>query len=325
MAKVSFLDIPSGLQAAYSRVLQPGDRFTNSRVYVKQQFLSRQRIKGITQRSFLVSLAPVWAALTGGEQSAWNAAAALSGLTGWKLFVYDTVARRKAGFTGYATPVLPYQAMVGEIAISGVATGLLIEQPHPLNYYVYKKVIGTRSQYNPVAVTEAFGFPLEIGISWQTSLTALDGLARARMYVEVISSYQGRDIVTLLQIPFGLNDTWRSATATLSTVVGPVRSYSAYIEVYHCTGTLLFDNVSITHTGHNWARDPDCNNVAQAFTNQYEQIPKHWAPLNMVDGAQFGSVYFNDTVDHSLDLLEIESAANLLDESSNSLALESYA
>ena len=292
MAKVSFVDIPSGLEAAYRKVLQPGDRFTFSRVRVKQLFLSRSRIRGITQHSVLVQLGPVWAAMSPTDQAAWNAAGVASGLTGFKMFVYDTAARRRAGLSGYATPNATYQALVGRITVASPATGLQIEQPHPLNYFVYHKVVGTRSQYNPVAVTESFGFPLDIGISWHTALTPLGGDARARFYCIVYSSYQGTDIATTLEIPFGMTDAWQRATASLSTVVGPVQSYEAFIEVYNATGDLFFDDVDITHTGHNWARDPNCNNVAQAFTKAYAQIPRHWAPTNISDGADFGSVYF---------------------------------
>jgi hypothetical protein len=292
MALVSYIQIPAGMETAYHKVLQPVDRFQFSRVRVKDLFLSRNRVKGVTIKSQMLALAPVWAALTTGEKDDWTAAGAASNLSGWKMFLQDTTARRRAGISGYATPSTVYQSMVGRIEIQSPATGLLLEQAHPSVYYVLKKVPKTKSQYSPKAIIEPFGLPLQIGISWKTALTALDGSARARFFCTVISSYQGRDIETTLSIPFGMTDAWQHATATLSTVLGPVRSYLAYIEVYNARGNLYFDNVDIHHGDENWARDPICNNIGQNFTRAFYQVARHWVATNPSDGADFGSVYF---------------------------------
>lgn len=292
MAKVSYINLPPGYDTIYSKHLQPGDRFQFSRIRVKDIFLSRSRVKGITQKSQLVALAPVWQAFSDAAKAAWNSAGVASGLSGWKMFVVDTTERRKAGLSGYAMPNDIYQAKVGRIHVESPATGLQIEQDHPNTYYVQKKVTGTRSQYSPVPVSEPFGFPLEIAISWHTALTALDGSARARFYAEVYSSYQGRTLTHTLEIPFGMTDDWQRASASLSGVIGPVQGYSVFIEVYNAVGDLYFDNVLISHNSENWARDPDCNNISQEFTRAFFQVAKHWAPTNIADGADFGSIYF---------------------------------
>ena len=292
MAKVSYLQIPAGMEDDYWAVLRPGDRFAFSRVCVKDLFQSRSRVKGISVKSQLVALAPIWAAFSPTEKDAWEAAGLESNLHGWKMFVADTTARRRAGISGYATPNTIYQSMVGRIQVVAPATGLQIEQAHPSVYYVQKKVTGTKSQYSPKAIQEPFALPLTIGISWHSALTALGGDARARFLVVVYSSYQGLTIETPLSIPFGMTDAWQHATATLSTVLGPVRGYAAFIEVYNARGDLYFDNVEITHSAENWARDPICNNIGQSFTHAYIQVAKHWFATNISDGADFGSVYF---------------------------------
>src|SRR5665648_396992 len=115
MTKVSYLQIPAGMEDDYWAVLRPGDRFAFSRVCVKDLFQSRNRVKGISVKSQLVALAPIWAALTSGEKDAWEAAGLESNLHGWKMFVADTTARRRAGISGYATPNVLYQSMVGRI------------------------------------------------------------------------------------------------------------------------------------------------------------------------------------------------------------------
>jgi len=292
MAKVSYVNIPSGLEALYKKGLQAGDRFTFSRVRLKDLFLSRSRVKGITQRSLLVSLSPVWQAFSSAQQLAWKDAGSECGLTGFKMFVVDTAARLRAGLTGYATPNTIYQALVGRMEVLAPATGLQIEQSHPSSYFVQKKVTGTRSQYSPVAVNEPFGFPLTISISWHTDLISAGASPRARFFCVVYHSYQGLTLQTTVEIPFGLTDSWRSATATIAGVLGPVQGYSAFIEIVNARGNLYFDNVQILHNGENWARDAACNNIAQAFTKAFYQVPRHWAPTNISDGADFGSFYF---------------------------------
>ena len=292
MARVSYIVLPPGYEDLYKSKIQPGDRFTFSRVRVKDIFLSRARVKGLSIRSQLVTLAPVWQALSVGEKDAWTAAGEACGLTGWKMFVVDTTERRKAGFSGYATPNTLYQSEVGRIFVESPATGLLIEQAHPLTYFVKRKVTGTRSQYSPVAISESFSLPLEISCSYKTDLTALGSDARARFFCVVYSSYQGTTREATVALDFGLSDDWQRVTATISSVVGPIQGYSAFFEVYNARGDLFFDNVSIKHGGENWARDPACNNVSQNFTRAFYQVAKHWVAVNPSEGADFGSFYF---------------------------------
>lgn len=292
VAKVSYINIPPGMEEAYKKGLQPGDRFTFSRTRVKDLFLSRARVKGITTKSLLVTLSPVWQGFTPAEQAAWSSAGLFAGLSGFKAFVHDTAARMKAGHAGYATPNDIYQALVGRVQVESPATGLLLEQAHPLMYYVQRKVTGTRSQYSPVAVNEPFGFPLSLSISYKTSLTPIDSDARARFFAVVYSSYQGRTLEKIVSVDFPMSQDWTRASATLSGVLGPIQGYSAFIEVHNATGNLYFDNVSISHSSENWARDSICNNVSQAFTKAFFQVARHWVAVNPSEGADFGSFYF---------------------------------
>jgi len=292
MAKVSYITLPPGYGDLYKKGLQPGDRFTFSRIRIKDLFLSRTRVKGITQRSQLVALSPIWQAFTTEEKEAWNLAGEASGLTGWKQFVVDTCERRKAGHSGYATPNELYQSEVGRILVESPATGLQIEQAHPNTYYVQHKVAGTRSQYVPVAISEPISLSLSIAVSYMTDLTGLGDDAFAKFFCRVYSSYQGRTIETDVEIDLGLDSSWARSSASLSQVIGPIQGYSAYIEVYNARGNLYFDNVSIIHDGENWARDPNCNSVSLSFTGAFRQVAKHWVATNITEGADFGSVYF---------------------------------
>lgn len=465
--KTSLITIPAGLDLQYNRVIQSGDRFIYPHVKVKRLFTSRSRKKGLSQKSLLVSLAPVWNAFDSTTKNAWNLAGAECGLTGFKLFVQDTSVRIVNNISGYATPSTLYQSKVGKIAIESPAIGLTILQLHPQSYYVSRKVSGTRSQYEPKLVQENLSLPVDIAISYKSDLTALsdtpfiiasyselnanesfyvdnneggmycgnsfhnvnacylkkckfyiqttegylpsggvraylyasdnssfcgiptgsplavsdlvassslpfsralvefvfsgnerillsantnyviviknmndDGILimwadtssvvyegqfvssfdgstwggnenyivacfyvygtntlseigepSAKFYITVYSNYQGKTIENNCVINFDLSHDWERLTESISGVIGQFRGYTAFIELLNVTGTLLFDNVEIVHTGLNWARDPFCNSIETSFTKAFYQIPKNWAPKEIISGAFYGSVY----------------------------------
>ena len=291
MAKTSFITIPAGLDVKYNNALQSGDRFIYPHVKVKRLFTSRMRKKGLTQKSLFVTLSPVWASFSDSVKASWEVAGLASNMSGFKLFVQDTSVRLANDLTGYATPSNIYQSKVGKIMIESPATGLTILQLHPHTYYINKKVTGTRSQYEPVLVTENLTLPVNIAISCKTSLVSVGSSPKARFFVIVYSNYQGRTIENICNISFDLVSDWARYTASISNVKGQFRGYTAFIEVDECQGSLLFDNVEIVHSGINWARDPFCNSIETSFTKAFYQIPKNWAPDEIVTGAFYGSIY----------------------------------
>jgi len=291
MAKTAFLNVPSGLEAGFDLALQSGDRLTYSSIKVKPLFSSRTKQKGLTQKSLLVSLAPIWAGFSDAVKAAWTSAGAKCDMSGWKLFVQDTGLRMKNSLSGYSTPSDLYQSMIGCISIASPATGLQIEQLHPFTYYVYKKVTGTKSEYSPVLITESFSLPVTISISSKCILTSLGAGSHAYFYLDVISSYQGENLHTFCLIDLSLSSDWKNQIATLSAVKGLIQGYTAFIEIVNATGDLYFDNVSIEHNGLNWARDPFCDSIQTEFTKRFEQIPKNWAPTNLVSGAYYLSQF----------------------------------
>lgn len=293
MAKTSYQEIPPEFDIDYTKALTSADRFIVPRIRIKRLYTSRKRKKGLTQKSLMVSLKPVWDSFTTSQKLAWASAGAVCSLSGWKLFIKDTAARISAGLSGYATPNNLYQCFVGRLHVEAPATGMKIAQLHPLNYYVNKKVRGTRSQYTPLLMFEQFSLPLQIGLSFKTSLTSLNSDWKARFYCVVESHYQGRLIENIVEIPFGLNSDWQNATATISHVTGQVTGYTAYIELYNVRGDLFIDNFDIIHNGHNWARDPECNDINQGFTRAFYQIAKHWIAVDVSTGCYFESEYYN--------------------------------
>lgn len=291
MAKTSVLTIPVGLDTTYFNALQSGDRFTIPHIKIKRLFTSRSRKKGLSQKSLIVTLSPVWAGFSDSVKLAWDNAGAVCGMSGWKLFVQDTSVRIANNISGYATPDTLYQSKVGKIFIESPAVGLTILQLHPQSYYILKKITGTRSQYEPKLITEQLSLPVNIAISYFSDLTSVGAGAFAKFYIIVYSNYQGRTIENSCEIPFALSHSWQKLTASISGVIGQFRGYTAFIKIYNARGTLLFDNVEIVHGGLNWARDPFCNSIQTSFTKAYYQIPRNWAPEEIITGAQYGSVY----------------------------------
>jgi len=135
--------------------------------------------------------------------------------------------------------------------------------------------------------------PVVHSSTWKVEIFAeyLSPPSFARFFIIVYSNYQGRTIENLCEIPFSLSQNWVRLTASLSGVIGVFRGYTAFIEISNARGSLWFDNVDIIHGGINWARDPFCNSIQTTFTKMFYQIPKNWAPEEIISGAFYGSVY----------------------------------
>lgn len=291
MAKTGYIDLDTTQEEAYFGALTSGDRFINACVQRKTKLLSYRRRKGVTQKSLLPACSVAWASLTTMQKDAWSTAGGYCSLNGWRLFVRDYCYRVVNELIGIATPNNYHQALVGQLTIEAPADELKIIQPHPSQYYISKKVTGTKNQYSPVSVTEKLVLPLQIGLSYKSNLTKTNADGFAKFYAIVRRLYQGNNLDEVLEINLDLSTDWKTATATLSSILGQYTSYNLYIHLYHLTGTLLVDNIKAVHSSANWARDPSCQDIHQDFTRAFYQVPKHWTALIIPDGAFFESVY----------------------------------
>jgi hypothetical protein len=291
MAKTGYIDLTSIEEEAFYSALRPGDRFIGARVSRKTALLSARRRLGVSQRSLLPLCGSIWSAMDPSVQTAWNTAGSYCNLTGWRLFVRDKCYREVNGIPGEATPVITHQALVGQLSIVAPADELKIIQPHPATYYISKKVTGSKSMFEPVAVNEPLVLPLQIGLSYSADLVKTDADGFAKFYAVVRRLYQGENIDTVLEINLDLVTNWKTVTATLSTILGQYTAYSLYFHLYHLTGTLLVDNIKAIHTSQNWVRDPACQDIHQDFTRAFYQVPAHWAAMIIPDGSFFESVY----------------------------------
>jgi len=293
MAKTSYVDIVSGLEEAYYKNLQSGDRFTVPRIRKKVPFLSRKRKEGVTLRSLLPTIAEIWNNFSEAQRTAWGEAGGEMALNGYRLFVKDQSLRIKNDLAGTATPSLLHQAEVGVLQIDEPADELKIIQTHPRAYWVSRKVTGTKNQYEPVKITEDLALPVTIGLNYRAELEEVASPSFAKFYARFWHSYQGQDLYTDLEIDLDYIDDWKHAEDTLTTLSGYVVGYELYFHLKNLRGTLYIDNIVVEHSGQNWARDPYCVDINQGFTRAFYQIPKHWACVVCPDGSWFESFYID--------------------------------
>lgn len=291
MAQVGTLDIPPELAEAFAKLLSATSSRRSGAIRKHGYIPSREQVVKLTTRSLLPQIKELWASLTPTQQTAWKAAAAVTGMNGWNLFVQDTAYRLKYGLSGLATPSLLHQYKVGRIEIAAPATGATIAQYHPNKYYVSKKMRGNTTQREDVAVIENLQLPLTVGCSFRTNLTAVTGEAKARFYAVVYSSYQGRTIESQTGFDLPLESDWQSQTSSITEVIGTSRSYNLWIELVGVRGWLEWDNVVAQHTGTNWARDKRCLDVNNELTRVNFQIEKSWEEQYLPNGAAFDSIY----------------------------------
>ncbi len=145
--------------------------------------------------------------------------------------------------------------------------------------------------YEEVMITEDIALPIAISLNYKSALTSQGAGSFAKLFITVRSSYQGVDRFADCEINLDLSTDWKNETASISSVLGYVIGYTAYIHLYNLRGTLWCDNIEISHSGQNWARDPFCKDLNQAFTRAFYQIPKHWVAVEMPAGSEFGSIY----------------------------------
>ncbi len=313
MAKTSYQLIPAGLEDLFFKCLKSGDRFTYARISRSNTIISRKLKYKLTAKSLLPIIKDYWNGFTAGEVAAWNAAAAICGKKGYRLFVQDQSYREKYDVAGVATPSLFHQYKVGYLKIEDPANEIKITQLHPQFYWVLRAVSGKKGMKEPVKVTENFTLPLTIGLNYKANLVSQGAGSFARLYGEIWSIYQGLDIKTQFYIDLDLDtanfaafgfaefgswefgnsgvDDWASVEATCDFVHGLAVGYDLYIHLYNLRGDLYIDNIKAEHNAQNWARDMYCLDINQAFTKAFYQIPKHWAAVILPNGAGYDSVY----------------------------------
>lgn len=291
MAQVGTLEVPPELIEAFRNLLSPTNNRVTGAIRKHGYLPSKAQVAKLTNRSLLPQVRELWNTLTPEGQAAWKAAGAVTNMNGWNLFVQDLSYRLKYGISGIAIPSLLHQYKVGHIEIAAPAEKVVLAQYHPVKYYISKKMRGNTTLREDVAITEKLVLPLEIGLSYRSSLVAIREDYSARFYAIISSSYQGRTIESEIGFALDLATGWKRTTTSITEVVGAVRSYSIWIELDGLRGSFEWDNVLSRHTGTNYARDFRCNDVNNELTRANFMIEASWEEQFLPAGAGFGSIY----------------------------------
>jgi len=145
--------------------------------------------------------------------------------------------------------------------------------------------------WEPVAVNEYLSLPLKIALSFKTNLSSAGPSPSAKFYARILYLYQGQNLYDDLEITLPLSSDWQRQEITRTSLTTSVVMYSLYIQLKDVRGEVYFDNVVAEHSGQNWARDIYCKKIEQSFTRGFYQVPKHWAPEILPEGAGYQSVY----------------------------------
>jgi hypothetical protein len=291
MAIVNQLTIPPELEVLWNQLFNVADNRVFGSIRQTGYLTSRQKVKNLTAKSLLPQLKQLRAGLSPAEVAAWKAAGAASNQNWWSLFVQDTSYRMKYGIAGIAPPSPLHQYKVGRIEIAAPATRVKLAQFHPVLYYVNKKVRGSTTLREDVAISEKFVLPLSLALSYRSNLVSVGSTPAAQFYAIIYSSYQGRTIETKVDIPLDSMSSWTRETVSCTDVIGVARYYTLYIEITDLNGWLEFDNIEAIHNGTNYARDKRCNDVNNTLTRTNFQIEKSWEEQYLPAGAAFDSVY----------------------------------
>lgn len=291
MAKVAFVNPEPDVKDRFRQQFTPLYKTKHSSLRWNGRIIPKRRRNEFTTRSLLPQIRDIWKGLDPAIREQWDIAAEEADYSGWQQFVQDMAYRIKFEVPGVATPSTLHTYKVGRVNLQSPASHFRLEQVHPVQYYQMQKVTGTKSQREPVAITEQLLLPLQIGLSYRTNLTSVGPDAYCKFYAEVTRSYQGKDLVDEVGFEIPLSSSWNRETATLSDVVGVARWYSLYIEFNNVHGWLEFDLVRSFHTGTNFARDFRCTNISSGITNFNYQLPASWAADEAEAGVTFGSVY----------------------------------
>ena len=313
MAKTSFINVPVESEDKYYESVQTMDRFIIPRIRQKTALFSKSRILSITARSYMSQCVTLWNAFTDEQRQAWKAADPHFRQHGFRTFFADQTQRIKLALAGVSTPNQYHQNMVGKLLIQNPAEEIKIVQLHPSSYFINSKVAGKKNMYEPVEITESFQLPLKIGINFKSDLVSTGDGSFAHFYAAVRHLYQGQNLNYDLTVDIPLQSAWDNDSETVSELSGVAVSYDLYIHLYKVTGTLLIDNVQAIHSsliyagdygdrdyglfeyaewlGQNWARDPFCKKIEQAFSRGFSQILPNWGSITLPTGSSYLSIY----------------------------------
>lgn len=291
MATTESITVTDELKNLQRAALEESDRFVNSVIQAHKSLPSDNRKNVLRGQSLFKFFSPIWRGLSVADRDVWRNAGINTGISGWQLFISDNAARLKVDLPLNVPPSELWQVRAGTLIIESPATEIVLQQAHPLTYFVSQKIVGASWKNQLVKLTEQFSLPLKIQIRYKSALTPVGGTQYARYFARIWTSYQGQDLFSDLVIDFSPNEDWTFSENEEVAIRGILISYTLYIEIVGYTGVLLFDNIRAVHGGTNWALDPRCDFINKTFSKGFATVPPFWVPVSLPLGSSFDSNY----------------------------------
>lgn len=291
MSKISYQNLSPELEQKFFRSVTPGNRFTNSRLRLINKNLSNNKKEKLISRSLLSEISQVWSSFSEDQKNDWLQAGSNCNLNGWKLFIQDCVARKKAGLIGVAVPSNLHQSFVGKIEIFEPASEIKLIQEHPSSFYIKRKLDNKKESFSPVLINESVSLPFNLSINYHSNLSVCGSNPMAKFYARFIYSFKGENLEYFLELPFDFKSEWKNISTDLIITDGTIIRYDLFIYINDLRGELFFDNVKAEHNGQNFARDPFCQNISEKFSGNFYQVKENWKSEILPEGANFLSVY----------------------------------
>lgn len=292
MARIDTFDIAPEDEEKFFKYLKWGNRFVNERIISKERPLSRQGTADVIETSYLGTITLLWDSLTQGERDAWASAAFYSGQTGYSLFVQDTSYRLKNSIAGVSTPSDYHQYKVGKIVIPPAAQDQILYQYHPANYNIARKITGTQNSYEPVAITETFGFPLDYAINYKADLVGYGASPWARMYIQIVYNDGAGEVTVNYYTSLSLVTDWAYITGTIASFPHTVVRYYYMLYFNDVAGDFFFDVPEVDYDSQNFALDANCDIIGDNIPALGVTINTPWRNLYPDRDATIVSKYF---------------------------------
>lgn len=265
MAKVEGLDIDPSIRDLFFNALKVDSLYYGTNITSKGLAGSRSLKSRLNDETLLNNISVSWAGLSDVVKSSWDSAGAECGLTGFSLFLQDTIYRILNSLSGFATPNLFHQYKVLRLyspSFYDVPNG---DQYHEQNYKLKIFRSGSKDAYDWVDVNEVFSSPLKLEFNYYSNMLSKPDYHFWKVSCGFYGTKDGSNDSYAVGFPLDLVTGWKLFSETIIPDLDTIDYYYIKLYGYRILGTAYFDNFNIEHSGQNWAFDPFCNSVESAI------------------------------------------------------------
>lgn len=267
MTGVININVPPDVEELWSKSCTIRAGYWGDKVDKKNIVWRKRNFTSLIARGSYQNIASLWESLTAEQQSEWDDAGYWAGMSGWDLFVSDTLYRIQNEILGLATPSDYHQYFVGELKIESPASSAKVSQ------FFY-------------------GVP-DTGVNWainvKSALESIGAGSYAKLIVSVRTGYiieeTNEPEIIVFEEDLTLLENWDWIEGGYFDGFWGTGEITFTIEVYNMRGSLYIDGIEMDWNDENHFHDWQCNNVH--YNWQLDSLPA---------GSSFESIYPPDTI-----------------------------